>query len=93
MSAAMRDGASNGAALDIAGLRLVPVGTELAGYLGSGSQRGLLVIGIDKSVRVKQHRTSHAIGRNPRFWITIALRQDLGAVQVDYVAHLRLVGF
>ena len=40
----MRDGASNGAALDIAGLRMVPVGTELATYLGTGSERGLLVI-------------------------------------------------
>jgi len=44
MSAAMRDGASNSAALDIAGLRMVPVGTELAAYLGKGSERGLLVV-------------------------------------------------
>src|SRR5206468_9253717 len=33
-AAAMRDGAANSAALDIAGLRLVPVGAELATYLG-----------------------------------------------------------
>ena len=54
---------------------------------------GLLVIGIDKSVWVVQHRAGHAIGRNPCFRIAIAFRQDLGAVQVDYVAYLRLVGF
>jgi hypothetical protein len=30
-------------ALDIAGLKLVPVGSELASYLGRGSERGLLV--------------------------------------------------
>jgi S1-C subfamily serine protease len=43
----MRDDASNSAAaVDIAGLRMVPVGAELASYLGKGSERGLLVIGV-----------------------------------------------
>lgn len=32
--------------LDIAGLRMVPVGSELASYLGSGSERGLLVLDV-----------------------------------------------
>jgi len=34
------------AALDVAGLRLVPVGSELSGYLGKGSERGLLVLDV-----------------------------------------------
>jgi S1-C subfamily serine protease len=40
-----------GATLDIAGLRLVPVGTELAAYLGTGSERGLLVIEVPEWAR------------------------------------------
>ena len=43
---AMPDDASNAEAVDIAGLRMVPVGAELASYLGKGSERGLLVIGV-----------------------------------------------
>jgi len=35
---------ASAAALDIAGLRMVPVGDELATYLGRGSERGLLII-------------------------------------------------
>lgn len=35
-----------GTAIDIAGLRMVPVGTELASYLGKGSERGLLVVAV-----------------------------------------------
>ncbi|HEY2376466.1 MAG TPA: PDZ domain-containing protein [Gemmatimonadaceae bacterium] len=50
-SAMMRDEAAKGAALDIAGLRLVPVGTELATYLGKGSERGLLVLGVPSWAR------------------------------------------
>jgi S1-C subfamily serine protease len=38
--------ASSNAALDIAGLRMVPVGAELASYLGKGSERGLLVVEV-----------------------------------------------
>ncbi|HKW49996.1 MAG TPA: PDZ domain-containing protein [Gemmatimonadaceae bacterium] len=45
MSVAMRE-KNKGAALDIAGLRMVPVGTELASYLGKGSERGLLVVAV-----------------------------------------------
>jgi len=47
----MADEASKGAALDIAGLRLVPVGTELATYLGRGSERGLLVVSVPSWAR------------------------------------------
>ena len=36
----------NPSALNIAGLRMVPVGKELATYLGKGSERGLLVIDV-----------------------------------------------
>ena len=36
----------NPSALNIAGLRMVPVGNELAAYLGKGSERGLLVIDV-----------------------------------------------
>ena len=36
----------NPSALNIAGLRMVPVGKELAAYLGKGSERGLLVIDV-----------------------------------------------
>jgi S1-C subfamily serine protease len=41
-----RGGGENPAALNIAGLRMVPVGKELAAYLGKGSERGLLVIDV-----------------------------------------------
>ena len=37
---------SDAAALNIAGLRMVPVGTELASYLGRGSEQGLLVLEV-----------------------------------------------
>jgi S1-C subfamily serine protease len=50
MSAAMRE-KGKGAALDIAGLRMVPVGTELASYLGRGSERGLLVVAVPSWAR------------------------------------------
>jgi S1-C subfamily serine protease len=39
---------SNAAALDVAGLRLVSVGSELASYLGRGSERGLLVVDVPR---------------------------------------------
>jgi S1-C subfamily serine protease len=39
---------SNAAALDISGLRLVSVGSELASYLGRGSERGLLVVDVPR---------------------------------------------
>jgi serine protease Do len=39
---------SNAAALDIGGLRLVSVGSELATYLGRGSERGLLVVDVPR---------------------------------------------
>ena len=48
-NAILRDPSSEGArgaTLDIAGLRMVPVGSELATYLGKGSERGLLVIEV-----------------------------------------------
>src|SRR5436190_10298454 len=51
MSAAMRDDAANSAALDIAGLRMVAVGSELATYLGKGSERGLLVVEVPQWAR------------------------------------------
>jgi S1-C subfamily serine protease len=37
--------------VDVAGLRMVPVGTELAAYLGKGSERGLLVIDVPEWAR------------------------------------------
>ena len=37
---------SGGVSVNIGGLRLVPVGTELAPYLGRGSEEGLLVIDV-----------------------------------------------
>jgi len=37
---------SGGISVNIAGLRLVPVGKELASYLGRGSEQGLLVIDV-----------------------------------------------
>ena len=37
---------SKPAALDVAGLRMVPVGSELSSYLGKGSDRGLLVLDV-----------------------------------------------
>ena len=37
---------SKAAALDVGGLRLVPVGSELSSYLGNGSERGLLVLDV-----------------------------------------------
>jgi S1-C subfamily serine protease len=40
-----------GMAIDIAGLRMVPVGSELAAYLGKGSERGLLVIEVPEWAR------------------------------------------
>jgi S1-C subfamily serine protease len=39
------------ASLDIAGLRLVAVGSELAAYLGKGSERGLLVVEVPQWAR------------------------------------------
>jgi serine protease Do len=50
MRMAMRE-KDNGAALDIAGLRMVPVGAELASYLGKGSERGLLVVAVPSWAR------------------------------------------
>lgn len=41
-----REPRKNPTALNIAGLRMVPVGRELAAYLGKGSERGLLVIDV-----------------------------------------------
>ena len=40
-----------GAALEIAGLRMVPVGSELSSYLGRGSERGLLVVAVPSWAR------------------------------------------
>jgi len=37
---------SRAAALDVGGLRMVPVGSELSSYLGRGSERGLLVLEV-----------------------------------------------
>ena len=37
---------SKRAAVDVAGLRMVPVGSELSSYLGKGSERGLLVLDV-----------------------------------------------
>jgi S1-C subfamily serine protease len=37
---------SKAAALDVGGLRMVPVGAELSSYLGRGSERGLLVLEV-----------------------------------------------
>ena len=45
-AAVERGSGDNPAALNIAGLRMVPVGKELAAYLGKGSDRGLLVIDV-----------------------------------------------
>ena len=45
-AAAEREPGENPSALNIAGLRMVPVGKELAAYLGKGSERGLLVIDV-----------------------------------------------
>ena len=50
-SAAMKDDAAHSATLDIAGLRMVAVGTELAAYLGKGSERGLLVVDVPQWAR------------------------------------------
>jgi S1-C subfamily serine protease len=44
--AADRERGENPSALNIAGLRMVAVGKELAAYLGKGSERGLLVIDV-----------------------------------------------
>jgi S1-C subfamily serine protease len=41
-----RESGDNPSALNIAGLRMVPVGKELADYLGKGSERGLLVVDV-----------------------------------------------
>ena len=41
-----RDRGDSPSALNVAGLRMVPVGKELAAYLGRGSERGLLVIDV-----------------------------------------------
>lgn len=46
---------STGNTLDIAGLRMVPVGTELATYLGAGSERGLLVVDVPQWTRGVLH--------------------------------------
>ena len=45
-AAVEREQGENPSALNIAGLRMVPVGKELASYLGRGSERGLLVIEV-----------------------------------------------
>jgi C-terminal processing protease CtpA/Prc len=47
-AAAMRDDAS---AVNVGGLRLVPIGASLATYLGRGSERGLLVIEVPSWAR------------------------------------------
>jgi hypothetical protein len=47
-AAALRDDAS---AVNVNGLRLVPVGASLATYLGRGSERGLLVIEVPSWAR------------------------------------------
>lgn len=47
-SASMRDDAS---AVNVGGLRLVPVGASMATYLGRGSERGLLVIEVPSWAR------------------------------------------
>jgi S1-C subfamily serine protease len=41
--------------VDIAGLRMVPVGRELASYLGAGSERGLLVLEVPQWARSVMH--------------------------------------
>ena len=41
--------------MDIAGLRMVPVGSELASYLGKGSERGLLVVDVPQWARSALH--------------------------------------
>ena len=47
IAAATRAGVrSKAAALDVGGLRMVPVGSELSSYLGRGSERGLLVLEV-----------------------------------------------
>ena len=43
--------AGGNAAIDVAGLRMVSVGSELATYLGKGSERGLLVISVPQWAR------------------------------------------
>lgn len=43
--------AAGSVSVNIAGLRLVPVGSELAKYLGRGSERGLLVIDVPEWAR------------------------------------------
>ena len=50
MSTVMKE-KGKGAALEIAGLRMVPVGSELASYLGKGSERGLLVVAVPSWAR------------------------------------------
>ena len=47
----MRPRKTPAAALDIAGLRLVAIGSELAGYLGKGSEHGLLVVEVPEWAR------------------------------------------
>lgn len=42
-ASSLRNGSS---AVDTGGLRMVPIGDELATYLGAGSERGLLVIAV-----------------------------------------------
>ena len=49
--ASRRSESSASAALDINGLRMVPVGTELSAYLGKGSERGLLVLDVPQWAR------------------------------------------
>ena len=43
---AFGDATADAGALDLSGLRVVPVGAELATYLGLGSERGLLVLDV-----------------------------------------------
>ena len=43
--------ADRNAAVEVSGLRMVPVGSELASYLGRGSERGLLVISVPQWAR------------------------------------------
>lgn len=46
-----RDANADAAAIEVAGLRMVSVGAELATYLGKGSERGLLIVGVPQWAR------------------------------------------
>lgn len=45
------DATATGTAVNVGGLRMVPIGTELAAYLGEGSERGLLVTDVPEWAR------------------------------------------